>query len=41
MNIIEIKNNLVKLSYNEDITLSSFIKISDVYNSYIAQILHL
>lgn len=41
MNIIEIKNNLVKLSYNEDITLSSFIKISDIYNSYIAQILHL
>lgn len=41
MNIIEIKNNLVKLSYNEDITLSSFIKISDVCNSYIAQILHL
>lgn len=41
MNIIEIKNNLVKLSYNEDITLSSFIKISDICNSYIAQILHL
>lgn len=41
MNIIEIKNNLVKLSYNEDITLSSFIKISDLRNSYIAQILHL
>ena len=41
MNIIEIKNNLVKLSYNEDVTLSSFIKISDLRNSYIAQILHL
>lgn len=41
MNIIEIKNNLVKLSYDEDITLSSFIKISDLRNSYIAQILHL
>lgn len=41
MNIIEVKNNLVKLSYDEDIILSSFIKITDLKNSYIAQILHL
>ena len=41
MNIIEVKNNLIKLTYNEDITLSSFIKISDVTNAYIAQILYL
>lgn len=41
MNIIEVKNNLVKLNYDEDITLSSFIKISDLRNAYIAQILHL
>ncbi len=41
MNIIEVKNNLVKLAYEEDLTLGSFIKISDIRNSYIAQILHL
>ena len=41
MNIIEVKNNLVKLSYDEDINLGSFIKISDLKSAYIAQILHL
>ena len=41
MNIIEVKNNLVKLSYEEDIVLGAFLKISDLKNSYIAQILHL
>ena len=41
MNIIEVKNNLVKLSYNENIALASFIKITDLKNSYIAQISHL
>lgn len=41
MNIIEVKNNLVKLMYEEDIKLSSFIKITDNNKSYIAQILYL
>lgn len=41
MNIIEVKNNLVKLAYDENISLASFIKINDVVNSYIAQIIHL
>ena len=41
MNIIEVKNNLVKLSYEEDIVLGAFIKISDLKGAYIAQILHL
>lgn len=41
MNIIEVKNNLVKLSYVEDVMLSSFIKISDVAKAYIAQIIHI
>ena len=41
MNIIEVKNNLVKLTYDEDISLASFIKITDLKNTYIAQILHL
>lgn len=41
MNIIEIKNNLVKLAYDEKISLASFIKITDLKGSYIAQIIHL
>ena len=41
MNIIEVKNNLVKLTYDESVSLASFIKINDVANSYIAQIIHL
>ena len=41
MNIIEVKNNLVKLTYDEELALASFIKITDLKNTYIAQILHL
>lgn len=41
MNIIEVKNNLVRLSYEEDLRLSGLIKISDNSKSYIAQVLHL
>ena len=41
MNIIEVKNNLVKLCYEDNLILSGFIKITDSQNSYIAQVLHL
>lgn len=41
MIIIEVKNNLVKLCYEEDLTLSGFILIKDAEKNYIAQILHL
>lgn len=41
MNIIEVKNNLVKLCYEDELVLSGFIKIDDTNTSYIAQILHL
>lgn len=41
MNIIEVKNNLVKLCYEDELVLSGFIKIADTNKSYIAQILHL
>jgi len=41
MNIIEVKNNLVKLAYEEDVALSSFMKITDNENSYVAQVLHI
>lgn len=41
MNIIEVKNNLVKLCYEDELVLSGFIKIDDTNKSYIAQILHL
>ncbi len=41
MNIIEVKNSLVKLCYEDELVLSGFIKITDNQNSYIAQVLHL
>ena len=41
MNIIEVKNNLVKLCYEDELVLSGFSKIDDTNKSYIAQILHL
>ena len=41
MNIIEVKNNLVKLCYEEDISLSGFLLIRDTQKSYIVQVLHL
>lgn len=41
MNIIEVKNNLIKLCYEDELVLSGFIKIDDTNKSYIAQILHL
>lgn len=41
MNIIEVKNNLVKLCYEDELVLSGFIRIDDTNKSYIAQILHL
>ncbi len=41
MNIIEVKNNLVKLCYEDELVLSGFIKINDTNKLYIAQILHL
>lgn len=41
MNIIEVKNSLIKLCYEDNLALAGFIKITDNKNSYIAQILHL
>ncbi|GEM_PF-3163846 len=41
MNIIEVKNNLVKLCYEEDLELSSLVLIKDTHKSYIAQVLYL
>lgn len=41
MSIIEVKNNLIKFCYEEDLILSGFVKIADAKNSYIAQVLHL
>lgn len=41
MNIVEVKNNLVKLSYENDLKLSELIIINDSAKSYIAQIIHL
>lgn len=41
MNIVEVKNNLVKLFYEEDLTLSGLVKIKDGSRTYIAQIIHL
>lgn len=41
MNIIGIKNNLVKFIYEEDIKLSDLIGIKDSEKSYIAQVLQL
>lgn len=44
MQIIEVKNNLVKISYNtadENLVLSGFILIKDASQSFISQIIHL
>ena len=41
MNIIEVKNNLIKICYEEELTLSGLIQIKDINKSYIAQILHM
>ena len=41
MSLIEVKNNLLKFSYDEDLVLSGFVRITDSKNSYIAQVLHL
>lgn len=41
MDIIEVKNNLVKLNYEEDLGLSNLVLIKDKPKSYIAQIVHL
>lgn len=41
MNILEVRNNLLKLSYEEDIRLGDFITVKDEEKTYIAQILHI
>lgn len=41
MNIIEVKNNLVKLCYENDLKLAELIKINDNNKGYVAQIIHL
>lgn len=44
MQIVEVKNNLIKVSYNtaqEDLILSGFLVIKDESQSFIAQIIHL
>lgn len=44
MQIIEVKNNLVKISYNasqENLILSGFVVIKDQMQSFIAQVIHL
>ncbi|MBQ6515541.1 hypothetical protein IJI31_00005, partial [bacterium] len=41
MNILEVRNNLLKLSYEEDIRLGDFITVKDEQKTYIAQILHI
>ena len=44
MQIVEVKNNLVKVSYNtaqESLILSGFVVIKDVSQSFIAQTIHL
>ena len=40
MNILEVRNNLLKLSYEEDIKLGEFITVKDEEKTYVAQILH-
>jgi len=40
MNILEVRNNLLKISYEEDLKLGSFILIKGMSTSYIAQVLH-
>ena len=43
MNVLEIKNNLVKISYEaqDDLTLSSFVIIEDTNTPYVAQVMNL
>jgi len=41
MNIIEVKNNLVKLCYENDLALSELVLIRDSHQSYVAQVIHL
>ena len=41
MNIIEVKNNLVKFCYEEDLRLSGLVAIKDSQKKYLAQIMHL
>ncbi len=43
MNVLEIKNNLVKISFNteDNLALSQFVIIDDENNSYVAQIMNL
>lgn len=41
MSLIEVKNNLLKFCYEDDLFLSGFVRVSDSKNSYIAQVLHL
>lgn len=44
MQIVEVKNNLVRISYNteeESLILSGFVAIRDVLQAYIGQIIHL
>ena len=41
MNIIEVKNNYVKLCYEGELVLSEFVLIHDNNKSYAAQVLHL
>lgn len=41
MSLLEVKNNLLKFCYEEDLILSGFVRVTDPKNSYIAQVLHL
>lgn len=41
MSLLEVKNNLLKFCYEENLILSGFVKVTDPQNSYIAQVLHL
>ena len=41
MSLIEVKNNLLKFCYEENLILSGFVRVTDDKNSYIAQVLHL
>lgn len=41
MSLLEVKNNLLKFCYSEDLILSGFVQVTDTKNSYIAQVLHL
>ncbi len=41
MSLIEVKNNLLKFCYEDNLVLSGFVRVTDDKNSYIAQVLHL